>query len=446
MKKFILYSGLILGILLLLYLGIGFWLRQRTADRVEAKRQAIEDAGDRVYLTEYETEPIPDEENAYHYLMLAQADVDAFATDWERVGESFEYERRLHPEQVDELAAVVDKYPKMFEHLEQAAACEQYRAKIDYSEGIGMLLPHASSFRSAARALAAKALVVAYQGDGDAALKQCEISLRLTRHLRHEPTLISHLVHLVSQRIAVLTANQTLRVAETSREARRQVDDVLAGLDNRQGVVDAMKGERAMGILTFEQLREGKLDPDGLGFGSGSRISVLSTTWLGQAYLNDDEAKYIEILNKQIEAATLPKQRGEKVMEAVFDDLRDSGFRHVLTRLLVPALGSVVTATDRTEAANRCLRVLLAIEEKDDPVLAAIDLLEEARTDPFSDQPLMLRDEEGEPLVYSVGENGVDDGGKIYPPDNEALDIGLGPLLEPEPREPESNDEAPQRD
>ncbi len=128
MKKFFIYSGLIIFILLLSYLTVSFWLVQSTAGRAQARRAAIAAAGDNVYLTDYETEPIPDEENAYHYLMLASPDLEAFQKDWQSVGNSLENERRLRPEQVDALAAVVEKYPALFERLEKAAVCEQYQA------------------------------------------------------------------------------------------------------------------------------------------------------------------------------------------------------------------------------------------------------------------------------------------------------------------------------
>jgi hypothetical protein len=59
-----------------------------------------------------------------------------------------------------------------------------------------------------------------------------------------------------------------------------------------------MKGERAMGILAFQQMRDGRLDPNDLGAASASQFSAVSGTWLGQAYLNDDETKYIEIFDK----------------------------------------------------------------------------------------------------------------------------------------------------
>ena len=62
MKKILIYSGVIVAILLLLAIGGSYWLVQSTGARVAQRRAAIEAAGDKVYLTDYETDAIPDEE------------------------------------------------------------------------------------------------------------------------------------------------------------------------------------------------------------------------------------------------------------------------------------------------------------------------------------------------------------------------------------------------
>ena len=433
MKKFLIYSGIIVMILLLLYFGISFWLLTSTAARVEARRQAISDAGDKVYLTEYETEPITDEENAYHYLMLAQRDLEAFDADYQTAYEFIDLERRLTPEQVKALEGIVDKYPQLYQRLEQVAACTLYRPKVRYEDGFSMLMEHVTLFRSAARALSTKALVEAYHGEGDAALRQCELSLQVSRHLRHEPMLISHLVHIACQGIAMHDVNHILRVAETSPRARRSLDETLANLDNRQATIDAMKGERALGLLTFEQMRSGKLDPTALD-DSSNAFSRLSGSWLGQAYLNDDEAKYIEVLDAQIEALELPPAEREAQMEAMWEDIETSNrFRHVLTKLLAPALNAAANASDRTVAQIRCLRILLALEGNDVSAIEQLKLTDANKIDPYSGDVLLWKQREEGPLIYSVGENGLDDGGEVFKPDGRPLDIGFGPLWEPLP-------------
>ena len=434
MKKFFIYTGIIIAIFVLVYFGLGFWLVQSTGARVAAGRDQIKAAGDKVYLTDYETDPIPDDENAYHYLMLAKADLEAFDNDHSEVYELYEIQRDVPDEQIEQFAKIVEKYPAMYEHLEQAAACGTYRPDYDYSQGMMMLMPEVNLFRNAARAFSLKALVEAHRGNGDAALNQAGYSLRVSHHLQNPPTIVDDLVRIACQAIATLSANHTLRVAETSPEARERLDRILAAIDNKQSGIDAMKGERACGIQTFQQMRDGTLNPDGMGVDGLSHMTLLNSTWLGQAYLNDDEAKYIELLDKQIEACELPRAEREALLEPFCEEFEESRFRHLFTRLLVPALNAAANASDRAEANLRCLRILLAIEGQDSFDIENIDLPAAVKADPYSDGLLKIVMKDGEPVVYSIYENEIDDGGHVFNTEPESydqpLDQGFGPLGE----------------
>lgn len=71
---------------------------------------------------------------------------------------------------------------------------------LEYSDGVGMLLPHLSKMRSTARVLLADARRLEAAGRRDDAAERIAACLRMTRHLRHDRTLISTLV---SQAIGV---------------------------------------------------------------------------------------------------------------------------------------------------------------------------------------------------------------------------------------------------
>jgi hypothetical protein len=56
--------------------------------------------------------------------------------------------------------------------------------------------------------------------------------------------------------------------------------------------------------------------------------------------------------------------------------------------------------------------------------LTDLGLPADAIIDPFTDQPLIVKKIDGQWLVYGLGANQKDDGGKIENQD----DVGLGPL------------------
>ena len=80
----------------------------------------------------------------------------------------------------------------------------------------------------------------------------------------------------------------------------------------------------------------------------------------------------------------------------------------------------------------RCLRVLNALqthvpEGSDEvPKLSELGLPAETTTDPYTGDPLHVKKLPQGWLIYSVGKNFVDDGGKF---DDEHSDVGVGPPL-----------------
>ena len=96
-----------------------------------------------------------------------------------------------------------------------------------------------------------------------------------------------------------------------------------------------------------------------------------------------------------------------------------------------PSYKAVYAAGVRTRARIRTLRVLNALQTHvsaksgETPKLTALGLPAETTTDPFNGEPLHVKRTPRGWLVYSVGRNLQDDGGKIEDPANG--DVGVGP-------------------
>ena len=96
---------------------------------------------------------------------------------------------------------------------------------------------------------------------------------------------------------------------------------------------------------------------------------------------------------------------------------------------------SISRATVVSRAKIRTLRVLNALQARVPagstaiPKLSELGLPAETTTDPFTGEPLHVKRLPQGWLVYSVGPNFRDDGGKLGPgPD---CDVGVGPPLPP---------------
>ena len=71
--------------------------------------------------------------------------------------------------------------------------------------------------------------------------------------------------------------------------------------------------------------------------------------------------------------------------------------------------------------------------------LSDLGLPKDAVTDPFTGKPLLVKKLPEGWLVYSAGDDRQDDGGRIDDSQRgQGTDIGLGPIVDAEPEDPES--------
>jgi hypothetical protein len=97
--------------------------------------------------------------------------------------------------------------------------------------------------------------------------------------------------------------------------------------------------------------------------------------------------------------------------------------------LLQPSIAAALTADRRNLGKIRALRAISALQafaaehDREATGLAELALPAAAIADPFSAGPLVARDTDAGWLVYSVGDNGVDDGGSL----GDIRDYGFGP-------------------
>ncbi|MEL6107155.1 MAG: hypothetical protein AAFU85_14020 [Planctomycetota bacterium] len=410
-----------------------FLLARTTGSTVSAGRAEIQSAGDKVVYTEYATPPLPERHNAFYYLMRLKPYSDAFEQRLLANGEGTSSDlipagQQISPTVLKGLGDIVDETEEGFSLLSQAATAHGFRSEIDHSLGYGVLLTHGSLFRSAGRMLGARSIVLASRDQGDDALRTCIDGLKLQQLVSTEPMIVQWLMALSIQDQMLEAAHHVLVSTSTSDSVRDELDAVLASIDNQAGLVNALKAERAIGLLTFDQMRQGNV---GEGVAATPLPGFLTSSWIGQAYLNDDEAAYIRIMNQLIELVGKPRTERTFLEEELFAELSDDGFRKVVTKMTVPALSQVVPVQESTDTKLRCLRIALRIQDQAEVDLESIPLA--IRTDPVSRKPLIVARRPEGWLVYGVGENGKDDGGDFAkdPSRNAPFDIGFAPSLVP---------------
>lgn len=425
-KKILKRTGIVLGSLVAIGLVANAVFVWTTDTRLERQLAEIRAAGDPVTLADLARPPIPPEQNAATYLHQAKADAEAMEDEVWAVPEVQEYSiSRVRPMPLkvyETLKAALAAYPNVMPLLEQAAVCQDYDLELDYSlppqEFLDKSLDAVNKCRSPARALYRRAQLLLADGNRDEAVRTALVIFRLARHFDRNPTMVGYLIAIAVRGYAIASANEALETGPISKDVRDALDAELAIQERMDGFVWAMKSERA---YVLESFAAGDLVDAANPFAT-IIVPGRNCWFVGRGIWNMQESACLELFPPLIDLARNPEPYRET--EQTIDG--ESSF---MASMLYPALKATYAAVARARAQIRCLRVLNAIQthvpaESDEvPKLTELGLPVETTTDPFTGEPLHVKKTPQGWLVYSVGENFQDDGGKL---DNN-IDVGVGP-------------------
>ena len=426
MKKVIkiLIVGLIFSLVVLLVVGVVGTMSIHS--RVNALRQEIKESGDPLYLVDFAAEADEEENNAYFHLMNAKEDLNAFDEFWSNSfsgssGIDLSDTSNIAKSDLDAIEQAVQGQEDLFAQIERMADCQKYQADIDFSKGISAPLPHIPLLGSVKTLLQAKTVVDVFQQRGDEAIRNCIEGLRISRLQMEEPILVSFLAALSMEGAMLDSAFYVLSSTPTSVEVQADLKREVEASKRGRCAVQALKGERACGIQTFKDLREGD---DEAFHGMGAPNLILDFAFK-ETYLNDDESKFIDVMNIAIKILDKPYAERVRFFEEVVTEVQNSDFRFAVTKLIQPAWFAVGEVVDIQNAKARCLQVILQLQAEGD---VALDKLPE---DPFSGKSLLALSSEQGWTIYSVGKNQQDDQGDIGmqgQPIRLTPDVGYGPF------------------
>ena len=299
----------------------------------------------------------------------------------------------------------------------QAAEIEDCRYPIDLSAGFATLVPNLGEIRNAVRLLGLDAILHAEDGDGPSATRSAISAFGIARSLAREPVTISQLVRAACQSSAIsaveqvinrteLTDGQLLELIESVRESGR-ISDISC----------AFVGERCTGISFFRVPES--VGPDVLG-SSGPLLRYVLALYKAVGLADADAVIYLDLMDGYLKAAQLPLHERLEAVNAVDARLQSTSRAHILLHSIMPALSRVTTIETRAIARLRATEVVLAIRRYRLAARALPDkisdlvptYLETVPKDPFDGNDLRYKKLEAGFVVYSIGEDLSDDGGK----------------------------------
>lgn len=379
---------------------------------LEDEMRPLKQAHEPMSLADLAPAPVSPEGNAATYLRRAEKSVTAMMQELaplmsEKHDEYYE-NQRLNQHGIELVETAFAAYPEVMPLLEQAADAPDYVPDHDYTQPpqlfLNPYLQKVQQSRAFARILQYRAELLLAQQNREESMRTGLLLLRLSRHFEREPVLVGYLVAIAVQSMAVNQIANALNEGPVPSELHDRLDVDLSWRMTSQAFVAVLKSERAYGIDSFRDFRK-----HGLFF-----------------VFKRDECDYLKRMAAEIAIGAAPRYQVETELTKMTADSQAAG---TLTRLVTPALEAAREAQQRLHARLQCLSVLNALTRREQttdtavPSIEELGLPDEITTDPYIGQPLKIARSSSGWIVYSVGPNQKDDGGKI----EKSEDVGVGP-------------------
>jgi hypothetical protein len=418
----------VLIIILLVCIGAFAFFRLNLKSKLQTRIDAVRAAGYPVTCAELDQwyKIPPNVENAAYTI------IDAFSCykKWDKeeakplpvVGRA-ELPARTEP-MPEEMKTLIAQYVadnnEALEQLHAGAAIEHCRYPVDLSAGFETLLPDLSEIRAGIFLLKLEAILHAENRDGESAIRSVKSCFGIVRSLAREPITVSQLVRSACQNLAATTTEYCINRIEFTDE---QLLELIESVQNSERISDmtyAFVGERCMGISFF--MAPGSVDP-GLVGGSGIPFRPLLAMYKAIGMADSDAIIYLDLMDEYIKITQLPLYQRQEAAKAVDAKFQSTSRVHVLFYVMMPALARITTIDTRNIAQLLTARVGLAIERYrlvagklpdslSDLVPAYLDSVPR---DPFDGDELRYKKLKSGFVVYSIGEDLVDDDGKERP-------------------------------
>jgi len=313
--------------------------------------------------------------------------------------------RAAFPEPVaKDIADFLAANEKCLSLLHQAAGVQDCRYESDYRREF----PHFRELRECALMLKMAIIHHAQKGDAESAVARFKDALRLGDSLQREPGHMPFVIHTSCTGAAITGLERALNVATFTDSQLRELDDALAVTAGSTDLAQTLVSERC---LLIEAVREpplrGMTGPGGV---------ILKLPGIESRGLID----ILDHMEASIEAAGLPCAQQAARFREIDKRLRGLSLLHLTVQILAPTTLRIGELDLQQHAHVDMARTALAIERfrlATGKIPAQLtDLvpkyLDQAPLDPFDGQPLRYRRTEPGYVLYSVREDGRDNGGK----------------------------------
>ena len=319
----------------------------------------------------------------------------------------------------EEMKALIAQYiadnNEALELLHASAAIENCCYPIDLNAGI---LPYLSEMRKASFLLKLEAVLQAENGEGKSAIRSVKSIFGIARSLAKEPFTMSQMARSAHQSLATSTIEYCINRVELTDE---QLVELIKSVHNAERISDmtcAFIGERCWALSFFKAPES--MNPDII---EGIPVRPVLELYKALGLADADAIIYLDIMDGYIKAAQLPPHKRQEAVEAIDSRLKSTSQIHILLHTIMFPLSHITSIELRTIAYLRTARTALAVMRYrlaagrlPDALTDLVPIyLDAVPVDPFDGKDLRYEKLGVGFVVYSIGQDMRDDGGKEKP-------------------------------
>jgi hypothetical protein len=421
--------------------------RVNLARDVNAKLAAIRASGLPTSGAELNTyyPAVPDNENAAlamtqaFALMQKYYDVRA-----DKIG-NFEIPPRgqhLSAEQKQTLADYIQMNAGALAKMREAIELPESRYPVDYTPGPATPLPHLSELNILAKVVRYESLLASESGDTTNAATAIENLIDMAHTVDNEPDMIAQLVRIALIAIAENSLEHCFNVNSLNESELVGLASAFSNAEKTNLMARALTGDQAIAIPVFQLVRSRSKSAVELVEGAqevGGFSNPTLDPWLIRepqffrtiGFWDDDFLFYMNIMETNIALNNFPPPKSLVAVDN-FKKVDEVAVRRhcYLSKLFLSAFSSAIIKEASSFACLRTSIAAVAIERfrlvhgqlpKNLNELVP-QFLPAVPADPFDGQPLRYHRLAKGYVVYSVGADGHDDGGREKPADWKSTD------------------------
>ncbi|MCX6903721.1 MAG: hypothetical protein NTW03_09645 [Verrucomicrobia bacterium] len=344
------------------------------------------------------------------------------------------------------------KYDQALDELRAASQRPEAQFSVHWeADPNGLLLPHLAVVKGLSQTLALRAAALLAVDRAEDALGDLRVNWRLMDALKSEPIVLSFMVRVALNEIAIQPVWEGLAARHWNEAQLAALDKELARLDFMGDLVQTLRGERAYGNAMIDQMMQDRLPPEGfMGEAPGSPATSPKPKWYSrlffpswmywrnQTLINRFEQEMIESLQQSARQPGLHPPLSPGMTNRWAQRLQKAGPLDALAKTLLPAVVRLPQQACRAQTIVNLARVGCALERfrlahgvyPEKLSLLAPEFLASVPLDWYVGQPLHYRlREDGQILLYSVGANLRDDGGRMVTKDAGSAEAEKGDLV-----------------